>query len=88
MFSWPVEGWIAEKTVLSDELAESLLVFKARLNGLFGEALNRDKGREGVDAFADFADRRESRPLGRRGVKLGDCEAFVACAKRAAGGAV
>jgi hypothetical protein len=69
-------------------LAESCFVFKARHKGLIGEALNRNKGTEGVDAFSDLADRRESRPLGRRGVKLGDCEAFVACAKRAAGGAV
>lgn len=74
--------------MLNDEFPESLLLFRARLRGLLGDALSRDKGRVGVEVFADFADRSESRPLGRRGVKLGDWDVLVGCEKTAVGGAV
>lgn len=85
-FSCPVDDEL-EKMPLSEELPESVVVFSARLNGLFGEALRRERGREGVASFADLAERRDRRPVGRKGVKLDCCDVLVCCDK-ALGGAV
>lgn len=84
-FSCPVDDEALEKMALSEELPKSVVVFKARLRGLFGDALNRDSGRDGVESFA-LAERSERRPVGRRGVKLDCCDVF-ACCEKAFGGA-
>lgn len=48
---------------------ESVVALSARLRGDLGDVLNRVAGLEGLPvAFADFAERRESRTLGRNGV--------------------
>lgn len=68
LFSWP------EASELEDEegvefTPESVVAFRARLRGDFGDMRSRVAGLEGLPVTLEvFAERRDSRTLGRKGV--------------------
>lgn len=62
------------------------MALSARFKGLLGEARVRAR-REGVDVFADFADRSDNLTLERSGVNAGDKCGVVELVVAAAGGA-